>query len=867
MLRKSRCVSVKVLKRFTVLILYIFLSGGVDPFKGIYAQEGGPDKQIEEIDILGRKIKKIDLESSTPISVINRSQIEASGESSVGGLLRDAIEIDGVAAGSVSEPNSGRTVLMGMHSSPVLVLLNGQIFTTSPGTLLSPPGADVSLIPISSIERIEVLRDSVAAIYGAGAVGGVVNIITRSGDREGEVLLQHSLPREKGGSESHLSALKNFSGSRYNLSTAFGYKQIQPLIEGDRGYMSPRMSIFSSYPTQFIYDGRETPVPVPHKDCGKDGVSQINPQTGYCEMDVAHLRNAIPRIVQKSGFVNMSYNLSEHWTFFSRAMLSQKEVDSLLEPSPGVLYASDAPDFVFRFFEAGRRGVTEQSTFYDINFGLRSHSLSNWTWSHNFGLSSFRMDLEGRNFLQAREISNLYECRLGPDFALEEGDCDSGNSFDPFAHKGSRGDLSSALRNPKYREASALLSFNSQVEGELVIGELPIDVMGGGQFWRDTYILDAPQESYLIAPRFDDVRKQREAVSAFFGLGTLLLDSTLNVDFNIRWDSYSDSGSNLTSRLAFLTHLSPHVIWRGSVGSSFQAPSLLYRYGPSSNLFAPIVDKVACEEAQQQEREGDERASKNIAKYCSSQTIPTNVVSNENLGVESADTINMGVLFNPNQDFHIGLDWWYLSRHNYIGPILSNGTKLEYEGRVWPEDDVSFQRRFNGISGVTDIIRIDTTITNLNSNEVSGLDVSSFYSVPFWGGELSLSNTLTYTIFNRMQPFAQLAAEDKVGSYGYPRWRNNLSLSWGRSKFKAALLLRSYAGQKQESERARPLPTYSELDMTIDLKIFNNSTLNFGGKNILFSTPPTQDSQVNRFNNRLYSQVGSRFFVSYKYIY
>ena len=125
---------------------------------------------------------------------------------------------------------------------------------------------------------------------------------------------------------------------------------------------------------------------------------------------------------------------------------------------------------------------------------------------------------------------------------------------------------------------------------------------------------------------------------------------------------------------------------------------------------------------------------------------------------------------------------------------------------------------------------------------------------------MSLSDKVTYTLYNKMQPFKELAVENRVGLYNYPQWKNNLRLSWRKSRFRADLLLRSYAGQKQENEQATPLPSHSELDMTINYKILNHSVVNLGGKNILSETPPTQDSQVNRFNGNLYSQRGPRFF-------
>ena len=304
------------------------------------------------------------------------------------------------------------------------------------------------------------------------------------------------------------------------------------------------------------------------------------------------------------------------------------------------------------------------------------------------------------------------------------------------------------------------------------------------------------------------------------------------------------------------------------MGRSYQAPSLLYRYGPNSNLFANIVDEVACQEAQQQEGKGDEKAADNIAKYCSSQNISTTVTSNKDLGAEFTDTARVGFMLNPGRQFHVSFDGWFLERNDYIEPVLSDGTKLEWAGGLAQnQNNIQLTRRFNGLTEVTDLLRVKTTIANLHRNTISGWDASGTYQTPLFKGTLQLSDRITYTLWNRVQPFVQLQVEDRVGLYNYPRWKNNLSLSWFVDTFAVNLLLRSYAGYKQENKKANPLPSYSELDLTIDWKILRNSSINFGGKNILSTQPPLQDSTVHRHNSQLHGLRGPRFFVSYKQIF
>ena len=94
-----------------------------------------PTTPLEKVEVIGESLKQIDVEGVTPTHVISRQQIEASGETSLEGLLRETVEIDGVAPGNVYEPNSGRSVLMGLHSAPVSRFTEWAAFYNGPWNL------------------------------------------------------------------------------------------------------------------------------------------------------------------------------------------------------------------------------------------------------------------------------------------------------------------------------------------------------------------------------------------------------------------------------------------------------------------------------------------------------------------------------------------------------------------------------------------------------------------------------------------------------------------------------------------------------------------------------------------------------------
>lgn len=154
---------------------------------GALAQDGSSaDDQLEEIITTGSRIKRADLDSASPVTVIDRDILLAQGITDVGSLLQRMPSMAGSPIGTTTNNGGNGSVeidLRGMGVDRTLTLINGK---------RTVDGGDYQTIPANMIERVEILKDGASAVYGADAVAGVVNIITRR-DFEGfEVSLQNS---------------------------------------------------------------------------------------------------------------------------------------------------------------------------------------------------------------------------------------------------------------------------------------------------------------------------------------------------------------------------------------------------------------------------------------------------------------------------------------------------------------------------------------------------------------------------------------------------------------------------------------------------------------------------------------------------
>jgi iron complex outermembrane receptor protein len=143
---------------------------------------------VERIEVTGSRIKRTDMETPVPITVLTRADIEATGAINVADVLnRSPVSIAGSDQSNSAFTTSGvglnTTSLRNLGQERTLVLVNGRRFVSG----VNPSAGyavDLNAIPTAMIERIEILKSASSAIYGSDAVAGVVNIIMRS-DFEG----------------------------------------------------------------------------------------------------------------------------------------------------------------------------------------------------------------------------------------------------------------------------------------------------------------------------------------------------------------------------------------------------------------------------------------------------------------------------------------------------------------------------------------------------------------------------------------------------------------------------------------------------------------------------------------------------------
>ena len=144
-----------------------------------------PTDATEEIIVTGSRIRRDAFTSALPVTVITSESAALAGMANTSEVLQTSAlasgaQIDNTFGGFVVSGGPGVNTfgLRSLDPGRTLILVNGRRFTPA-GTRGQVNSVDLNSIPDVAIDRIEILKDGASSIYGADAIAGVVNIITR----------------------------------------------------------------------------------------------------------------------------------------------------------------------------------------------------------------------------------------------------------------------------------------------------------------------------------------------------------------------------------------------------------------------------------------------------------------------------------------------------------------------------------------------------------------------------------------------------------------------------------------------------------------------------------------------------------------
>ncbi|QQP96096.1 TonB-dependent receptor plug domain-containing protein [Lysobacter enzymogenes] len=199
-------------------------------------------KQLDAVKVTGSLIPRAQIEGPSPVVTLTQQQIDAKGFGSVFDALRALPQ----ANGSVQDPQftggytpGAKTIsLFGLPPGYTLTLLNGRPMASYP--LAYDGGSnitDIANIPLSMIDRIDVLTGGQSSIYGSAAIAGVVNIVLKDRVEGTHLRLRAGGYSDGGGRNERLQFSSGFNRGKLDVSYGFELGRERPVWARQRDYI------------------------------------------------------------------------------------------------------------------------------------------------------------------------------------------------------------------------------------------------------------------------------------------------------------------------------------------------------------------------------------------------------------------------------------------------------------------------------------------------------------------------------------------------------------------------------------------------------------------------------------------------------
>ncbi len=213
------------------------------PLAATAASAPGAAPSAENIEVTGSRLRTSNATSEAPITVVTAKQIEQSSSQTIEDVLHKipSIGTDGVQNTTNNGGNGASCLdINNLGVNRTLVLVDGKRFVHS-GYGVGDDCVDLDTIPIQMVDRIEILKDGASTIYGADAVAGVINIITKKNFTGTQINTSGNISASGDDLTGDISAATgfDFAQGRGNFAISGRYVDQGPVAQKDRDWATP----------------------------------------------------------------------------------------------------------------------------------------------------------------------------------------------------------------------------------------------------------------------------------------------------------------------------------------------------------------------------------------------------------------------------------------------------------------------------------------------------------------------------------------------------------------------------------------------------------------------------------------------------
>jgi iron complex outermembrane receptor protein len=845
-----------------------------------YANEA--DTAPERIAITGSHIKRVDQENATPILFLSGDEIRQSGKVTLTDVLRDLTinsgnSFDEQFTGSFSA-GSASIGLRGLSPKNTLVLVNGQRVSSYGFALNTQDNfVDLNALPLSSVERVEVLKDGASAVYGSDAIAGVVNIILKREYQETSLNLGAGNATQ-GGLAQYSAGLVTGTGDLandgYNLSASLDLFTRDHLTADERDLLKSgdfrhlpggKLSGWSTAGGATLADSKN---PIPVANCPQG--TQLRPRSDFtlgqsgqaCAFNNQPFNSLQPDVTRRQASVTGTVQLNEQWQSVTELLYSyndssmffgapltlssglrayQQQTGSLVDISTALPVGhpdnptAKALPFEYTLFDLGPRLKANNQIFSRALTSLKYQG-DEWDLSLNALKSSSQQREYVDNFVNRFE----YEKALATGSYRFDGRQNSAEVLEK---------LRLQTRRPGRYDLTSLNLTASSVLAELPYG--PLGFAAGADIRREKMAAGtSPQvlSGTELRPAINLVYGERKLLAGFAEF-SLPLYQDLTASVAGRADRYDDFGSAFSPKVGLHYVLNEDWLLRTSWSRGFRAPSLPEIANSNTVSYGSAIDP----------RDPQEPGSRR--GYTSLRT------GNPDLQPERSKNINGGVIWSFDRQASIGIDWFQIEQAQIIAPdnaqyLLSN--ESQFADRIRRDSQGRLQL-------------ISNQYKNQGSRTTSGFDVDFSYMFDLGDGQQLKLKSVWSKLLSYQQ--ALVAGQPQIDGAGnnqfgaLPTWRSNNSIHWQQGDWQATLSADYTSGYDQAIATNTTNPglrsqvaSYTQFNSQVNYLGFESTVLTLSLQNLLDRDPPLDVSAGgDYFDSSLYNLRGRLVNLSVSY--
>ncbi len=753
------------------------------------AQEAAANN-VEKISVTGSRIQRTDLEGASPVISITAADIKMEGDFTVADALRSSSlnSFGSFSERSGSSAQSQATInLRGAGSQRTLVLLNGRRFPGSP--TLGGASANLNAIPFAAVERIDIMTEGASAVYGSDAMAGVVNVILKEG-YEGLTFSAGvgSRDQDEGTTSKEFSIVGGLSNDKGNITFAFDHQERKGISDGARYYTAAQMNDFNgdgviqaySETSGWSYFGATVLTPdfslaTASPLCGdltaeygSDVFMEVRadedwgPGSTYCMYAFANVSYNTASIDRNTLYVNANYEITDDIEWFGQAMFVQNHSfgryappaagwNNMTADNPHNPHGVDGAYGLFRWVGIGTRDGNVDDYNQDYTFGFKGQlDWNNASWevyyhnneADNKSVGEYYLSYGGLAYNQANDID------LGSD-------------------QGTANMKATTLQNSKATldQFYAGIGFDlGELDGGMILHYF------GGEFMEQTYadIYDGQSEAGLIGGSAGNSAAGERDVTSLFYEAVLPVMDNLEVNVAVRYDDYSDFGDNTSPSVKARWEVTEGVVLRASYSESFRAPGLDELNAATTFSAEAATDYRQC-------------AANGISEAdCPERQYNTYYKSNPNLGPETSDYTNVGVIWDVTEDFGVKVDYFNLAIDNVIQTKTVQALfNDEDAGLLTPlpqGSDTSGETFYLVRAAAGAVIEAGTGYFNGIGFEIEGVDLTFNAHLETEFGDFRFNNVNSF-ILSYDQEIGGVIT-DTSGWAGQPEFKSVATLSW-----------------------------------------------------------------------------------------